>query len=367
MENKKMYFWGIDILRIISMHLIIILHIFFHGGVLERLNGLQYFLGCFLYTIAYLGVDLFAIVSGFVGFSNDFNKKIIRKRWSKFLVLWIQVVLYSLIISLVFSLVMDINFKTNIIKSFFPVSLETYWYFTAYFWLVALMPCLDYVIQKIDGIYYFVFLIVGYIILLFSHTINGMFSILLLVYLYCVGAIIRKSQIYNNINRLKHIVTIIILLIFSWGWKMFFGLIHLDSISNFVLRYDSPLIIIASTFLVIVFAKIRINNNIIKLISIFSKSSFSVYLLNDHPLVREYIISKAHNIVLKDSGFLMICLIILLAVVFYLFVVLVDNIRIILFNLCKAKNICDKIIDLCIKIINKISLVLKKIYMYFIC
>ena len=75
----------------------------------------------------------------------------------------------------------------NIIKSFFPVSLETYWYFTAYFWLVALMPCLDYVIQKIDGIYYFVFLIVGYIILLnyyiLAQIINNLFPYLLFIFI----------------------------------------------------------------------------------------------------------------------------------------------------------------------------------------
>lgn len=57
-------------------------------GVLNSLNSsTQYDLGHLLYTVAYCGVDLFTLISGFVGFSMVVQKDDSIRRWSRFLFL----------------------------------------------------------------------------------------------------------------------------------------------------------------------------------------------------------------------------------------------------------------------------------------
>ena len=68
---------GIDVLRVVSMFLIIMGHILMQGGVLSAyLNeGIQvgYYFFNTIYVLAYCGVKCFALVSGYVGWQNTFK------------------------------------------------------------------------------------------------------------------------------------------------------------------------------------------------------------------------------------------------------------------------------------------------------
>lgn len=85
--------YGIDLLRILSMLMIVTLHVLKQGGILDQMNA-----GTYRYTAAWLlealsigAVNIYAMISGFVGV----NAK--KTRFYKLADMWLQVELYCVI------------------------------------------------------------------------------------------------------------------------------------------------------------------------------------------------------------------------------------------------------------------------------
>ena len=124
-----------------------------------------------------------------------------------------------------------------------------------------------------------------------SHRIEGLFSITLLLYLYIVGAMIRKYEIYEAISE-KIIKSLMILsTLFMIAWEMVLST-YSTKIAEICLGYDSPFLIIVSVGWILLFARMkgfnaRQNKNIY---IFFAPSVFSVYLINDNPSIRSRIV-----------------------------------------------------------------------------
>ena len=120
--------YGIDLLRMVSMFLIVILHTLGHGGLLNALevNSLAYHLAWILETAAYCAVNCYAMISGYVGWRG-------RLKVSNLLILWVQVAFYCLIFKLAEGWVTGAPITFDLIlEGLTPVSGNAYWYFTAY-------------------------------------------------------------------------------------------------------------------------------------------------------------------------------------------------------------------------------------------
>ena len=130
---------GIELLRIISMIMVVTLHCLGHGGVLGNTEPLSVNNNmAWLLEIASCGaVDLYALITGFVCVNATYH-------YGRIVELWIQVMLYSVIITLVFNLPCDsFNSIKQILLSFFPVLRNQYWFFTSYVALFFFMPFLS--------------------------------------------------------------------------------------------------------------------------------------------------------------------------------------------------------------------------------
>ena len=62
--------YGIDALRLISMFMVVVLHVLGQGGVLKAAKNGQYIISWLLEIIAYCAVNCYAIISGYVGYSD---------------------------------------------------------------------------------------------------------------------------------------------------------------------------------------------------------------------------------------------------------------------------------------------------------
>lgn len=134
--------WGIDLLRIVSMIYIVLLHSLGQGGLLTGtiVNSIQYKFVWLLEICAYGAVNIFAIISGYVGYS-DKEKPV---KISNYLNLWVQVVFYGFLIGIIFKLVSpELISGEDFIRTAFPVTNKLYWYFTAYTGLFMIMPILN--------------------------------------------------------------------------------------------------------------------------------------------------------------------------------------------------------------------------------
>ena len=65
--------YGIDLLRILSMFMVVLLHLCGFGGVLSNVKpfSVNYYIAWFLEIVSYCAVDVFALISGFVGAKNE--------------------------------------------------------------------------------------------------------------------------------------------------------------------------------------------------------------------------------------------------------------------------------------------------------
>lgn len=128
--------YGIDLLRIISMFFVVILHIQYHGNILNTIsNGslsIQYVGVWAIESISICAVNCFALISGYVMCTTKITLK-------KYIALWFQVLFYSVGLTLLINyLYPDTKSFANFINAIFSVINSQYWYVTAYFGMLPL-------------------------------------------------------------------------------------------------------------------------------------------------------------------------------------------------------------------------------------
>lgn len=183
--------YGIDIARILSMFMVVLIHNLLNGGVLRfdnyGITNLSYWL---LENLAIVAVNLFAMISGFL---------LVDRHWKvkKIFSLWKVVLFWSFTVTFLTMLVLHDSNWIGLIKSFFPLFFEEYWYFNAYVVLFLFIPFLNLGIVNIDKRS---FNIIVLTLLILSATVgfkgslfeeNG-YSGLWLMVMYLVGAWIKK-------------------------------------------------------------------------------------------------------------------------------------------------------------------------------
>ena len=137
---------GVDLLRVLSMFMVVVLHVLGQGGVLAALTpGTPgWALGWTLECACYCAVDCFGLVSGYVAHSRYFSGR-------RCVLLWAQVAFYSAGIALLFKLFYpeSTSFR-SILAACFPVMSQKYWYFTAYFTLIFFAPFLTILLENLS-------------------------------------------------------------------------------------------------------------------------------------------------------------------------------------------------------------------------
>ena len=109
--------YGIDLLRIVSMLMVVILHVLGQGGVLKTSAPLSvgYEIAWFLEIMCYCAVNCYALISGYVGVGSKF-------KYSNIVNIWLQVIWYSVGIAFVAALVSPKIYLGDVFEGFLPVS-----------------------------------------------------------------------------------------------------------------------------------------------------------------------------------------------------------------------------------------------------
>ncbi len=138
---------SLDVLRILSMFLIVMLHSIDHSGVMEAANSgsaASYFYSFFVFFLSKVSVNCFILISGYFLVTAEFRIK-------KLLTLWMEVVFYSFFIKLGFMLLGRTPFSAvSLISCFFPVFTGRYWFVTIYFGMYLLSPFFNHAILSMS-------------------------------------------------------------------------------------------------------------------------------------------------------------------------------------------------------------------------
>jgi surface polysaccharide O-acyltransferase-like enzyme len=80
MKTKTLVFnrnFGLELLRIISMLMIVTLHYLGHGNVLETVDifSFNYYIAWFIQSLSYVSVNIFVLISGYFLVDKEFKSK----------------------------------------------------------------------------------------------------------------------------------------------------------------------------------------------------------------------------------------------------------------------------------------------------
>ncbi len=343
--NSRNY--GIDLLRIISMLMIVTLHVLGQGGVLKATIPMStnYEVAWFLEMLCYGAVNCYGLISGYVGYNSKF-------KYSNIVYLWLQVAFYAVFISGITALLGDYGVKQHFLDGFMPVWNNYYWYFTAYFCMFFFIPVLNKILNSFNDKQLKILALT--IILIFSFMpnfaekdlffTNRGYSAIWLTLLYLLGGIIKKCDLLSKTK--PWILTLLYLLFSFVTWfEKFLVQSHNLEIANkdeawicHLFSYTSPTVLFGSIMLLVLFSKINIRKIPSKIIAFFAPLSFSVYLIHVHRCFWKYILAQRFVAFATYSPLKMVAAILLTAIIIYLFCVVIDFIRERLFTLLKIKK-----------------------------
>lgn len=353
--------YGIDLLRIVSMFYILILHTLYQGGVLTNAAaGTMTYRAAWLMEIwAYCAVDIFALISGYVGYSE----KPKRIRIASWITMWLQVVYVGLLCTAVFHIVMpETVHASDYYRMMFPLTNNLYWYFSAYTGLFMIMPVLNAGIRNLsEETLKKTFVAV---ILIFSvyecvtdrFQFNAGYSVIWLMILYCLGAIIRKCHIGENWKPLHCLAGIAVLTGIAWLWKLKgFQMEFMKAVinQNTLVSYTSPAVVLSGILHIALFSKLRFREGMRKLIAYAAPCAFSVYLFNNQILIWVYVMKDRFAFLGTGRMLKMVPGVLLFSAAFVICSLLADRIRIVLFRFLHVSEAADTAEQLIRKWINR--------------
>ncbi|EOH96118.1 hypothetical protein UAY_03028 [Enterococcus moraviensis ATCC BAA-383] len=344
--------FGIDLLRIVSMFMVVILHILGIEGILENVEygSVNYVVFWGLETLCFVGVNCFALISGYLMITAKWRLK-------KLIYLWFQVLFYSVLLSVGAELIIGVE-PVVPINALFPVATKSYWFFTAYVGLFLFIPLLNKGIHQLSkaelrygvGI---IFLLGTISIFSNSDPFNLYkgYSMIWLIFMYVIGAYIKLHVQIEELSAKKimrrylgvNALSILLIIVSTFN-----PILNESKGENWFIDYVSPLILSSSICLFLLFLKMETSNKLISK-GVFSLSpfSFGVYLIHTHPIVF-YFILKNYFVDLADT-----VLIVALMKVF--------GYGIFIYLVCTAIDFLRSTLFSCVKLDVLVSFIEKKI------
>lgn len=346
-----------ELLRIISMIMILSLHLLRFGGLLDSVKSDSiYFCLCWIIeSLCFIAVNVYVILSGYFLINSKF-------KFSKLIKLWFEVIFYSLSIYAILLFTNNISFEwISFLKSIFPITLGNYWFITVYFLMYLFSPILNKVIKGLskEQYKYLLFIIILFysIIPIFvpqGATINygGSYSISWFICLYLFAGYMRLYDIKFFNKKFNCLLVYFLTAIINFSFLYIFNLISVPLIEPSALyNYYSITVLLGAISLFYYFKNIKIKGKLFNsIISFFAPCTFGVYLIHENPNLRQIFWSNFT----KLNEFNVVSVILIFLVPVFLFVILssIDKLRIVLFDK-KISNFSDRLTDK--KIIKKIE------------
>lgn len=302
--NNRVRNSNYELMRIVSMFLIVLCHVINLGHVLHNcVNPSLQLIFKFIMYFTIVHVNSFVLVSGYYQSTSTFKQSSV---WSIINANWF----YRIVIMVLFLILGFINVdKVTFIKEAFPLNINEYWFIRNYILLYCLSPFINMALNSFDKKGFKKLLLVLFIIFSLIPTFTGNnflnnngYTLYSFVCLYIVGAYLRrypleKSYLFKNTSKglyqLILLFTFFFMLIANFVNTSFFSFILKYNpvikefggyIVNTRLSYSNPFIVIQSIAYFLFFGTLTIKNN--KVINKLASLTFGVYLIHENNFVR---------------------------------------------------------------------------------
>lgn len=335
--------YGLDAARICAMCGIIILHILGQGGVLAacHLNSGHYWVSWWLEICAYCSVDLFALISGWLGIYKKKNSI------SRSLQLIGIVIFYSAIFTVLFFLAEPSVFSgyADVVKSIFPPLAGRYWYITCYIPLAILQPFINRMLLALSENQHRVLCMLSIFLFAFIPSLlkNDFFafkdgySFVWLAVCYIIGAYLRRSETDTSCKArymgmffagslLLVLGNILINQIWGYDWHYF-------------ISYTSPVTLFMAIVLLLYMKSADIKHGR-KAVMQTASVAFDVYVIQCHILIYDRILKDRFIAIAGLPLVVLPVAVIGCAIVMYLAFALAGGIRGFLFEKFGLNRLC---------------------------
>lgn len=276
---------NIELLRIVSMWMILILHCFGQGRILANLvpGTISFIMVWSLEAICYISVNLFALISGYFLIHSRFRPE-------KLISLWAQVFFWSAVISLLSLLLGWSHFSASFTMfTVFPIIMRPWWYATCYFGLYILSPALRKGLLALSQRQHALLILAGAFLFCLpydSFNLLGGYSLLWLVYLFCVAAYIRRYGLFSEVSSVRLLCIFCIAIVAMVLFRIMVQTNSPDSgFAGLLYQYNSWPCLMASLAVFVVALRIPIPHS--RVINMFGSATFGVFLIHFHFAIRD--------------------------------------------------------------------------------
>ncbi len=292
---KKQRSANLDLLRILSMLLIVLLHTVDHSGVLENAANCgtgMYFYIRFAYMLCQVCVNLYVMLSGYFMITSKF-------RLHKLVTLWMETAFYAFSLKLLFMIVgLDTFSITSLVSCLVPLFTGRYWFLTIYVGMYLISPFLNLFIRAMTRRQHTLLVILLFCLFCLWSSVHpafagvnsgGAWGLAWFVVLYITAAWFRLHYTPNR----KHIgliaVFFVIPLLIAAVQCLPIGGIVQTVVANWF-RYDSAPAYIMTLCLFVGFLNINIRNEKLnRAICTVAPLTLGVYLIHAHANVDPWI------------------------------------------------------------------------------
>lgn len=346
---------GLDLLRCLSMFFVIVLHVFNHGGLADAMEtdlaGRS--LSTMVQVLVYPAVDCFVLLSGYLLCRRSF-------RLSRVIKIWTTVAFWSVVIQCVFYIMRPETISVGkTVFMFLPVLSGRYWFVNAYLVMLLVSPFLNRLLRDLPQWQMRALLLVSMAVFCLAPipalgndvfgTQNGFgFPWFCVVYLWGGYIELYCPLKKHGMGRCLGIYALLCAAHTMWilGIELLGGQIEvLAQLQNVFMRYTSVPVFGGAVCLLLYFRRIRFSQDSFAAILCgwVSPLVFSVYLIHDHPLVREYWIQDRFAGWGNMPLIIAIVYAVLAAVCIFVMCIGLDWIRKCLFSMLRIPALCDRL------------------------
>ena len=302
--------YGLDLLRCVAMIMIVILHYLDKGGILKPFTSGEAFTpgdyaAWFMEALAIVAVNLYMLMSGYLLSKSSFKV-------SRLVSLVLKVWLYSVIVGglgIVLGGPVEPVDTYFVLRLLLPISMDTYWFMTAYVFFYLLTPVLGIAARAMSrsqlrlllgGLILFHVIIKSLAPATLTADAGGMDAMWYII-LYFVAVYIRRFTAWGDGEGAaeggKRPAAWISFLLYPVGAFLIMGeslvlrgvFLRTGSLSYIIkisYSYNHILVLLTSVILFTGFLSVRMPGNIGKVFALIGKYSLGVYLLHENLSVR---------------------------------------------------------------------------------
>lgn len=343
--NRKPEF---ELLRIVSMMMVIVLHYLSKGGIIDlSANGIGEGKALFwiLEALCLVAVNAYVLLSGYFLTKSEISL-------AKIIGIWCQVFFYSVVIAVLavivgISDVKELLCLKNILFFVFPATNGHYWFFTAYFVMYLFGPVIAKGIKELSESQLKLVILVALIPTCFLPSISPFAlvtddrgnSFVWFIMLFMIAGYIRLYGIKilenNLMSFIVYILSAVLIVFCKMGFSTFVSQ-HpgYEQLLLVPVHYNFVFVLSASLAFFYLFKNMKLKENLFtKFLVRISPFVFAVYLIHEHLLIR-YEWVKWFKVADSFAAFRIVHIILTVIIIFAIGIIL-DIFRYYFFHLCK--------------------------------